>query len=206
MSRANKEPEAEGGRPPKKQPDEDEEGLEREAYLEERKTLVEAEGEASQSLDKALITLSAGAFGLSLLFIYRIAPDPQALQRCSKQLSEHYATVISRIVHRYPLASDRVPIWIIANSSVELHNAIGRLYIAWGGFVLSLVSILSSFLVSQQAFRKAREILDSDYKDVTGNQVNNHWSTATSWLTTLSIVSFICGVVASASFAIRNLA
>ena len=161
MSRANKEPEAEGGRPPKKQPDEDEEGLEREAYLEERKTLVEAEGEASQILDKALITLSAGAFGLSLLFIYRIAPDPQAL---------------------------------------------GRLYIAWGGFVLSLVSILSSFLVSQQAFRKAREILDSDYKDVTGNQVNNHWSTATSWLTTLSIVSFICGVVASASFAIRNLA
>jgi hypothetical protein len=53
--------------------------LEREAYLEERKTLVEAEGEASQSLDKALITLSAGAFGLSLLLISRIASEPQAL-------------------------------------------------------------------------------------------------------------------------------
>ncbi len=61
-------------------PEEDsEDGLEREAYLEERKMLVEAEGEASQSFDKTLVTLSAGAFGLSLAFIVQIAPKPGAL-------------------------------------------------------------------------------------------------------------------------------
>jgi hypothetical protein len=92
-----------------------ENSLEREAYLEERKTLVEAEGEASQSFDKALITLSAGAFGLSLAFIIQVAPVPRAL-------------------------------WY--------------LYVAWGGFILSLLSILFSFLASQQGFRRARDILD----------------------------------------------
>lgn len=154
----NKDSKAVSGSPPEKQPEE-EDGLEREAYLEERKTLVEAEGEASQSLDKALITLSAGAFGLSLLFIFRIAPEPKAL------------------------------LW---------------LYIAWGGFILSLVSILSSFLVSQKAFRRARDILD-DYRHAAGDQPSNPWSTTTSGLTIVSIISFVCGVVALAYFAVRNL-
>ena len=142
------------------EPPVEEDGLEREAYLEERKALVEAEGEASQSLDKALITLSAGAFGLSLLFIFRIAPEPAALW------------------------------W---------------LYIAWGGFILSLVSILSSFLASQKAFRRARELLDTYYQDASGNQVHSGWDTVTGGLTLVSIVSFVCGVVALAVFATRNL-
>lgn len=154
----DKKPEAEGGCPSEEQPDE--EGLERDAYLEERKTLVEAEGEASKSLDKALITLSAGAFGLSLLFIYRIAPAPQA---------------------------------------------VGWLYIAWGGFVLSLVSILLSFLASQWAFRRAREILDDEFNNATDIQAGNRWSTATSGATLFSIASFICGVTALAYFAAQNL-
>jgi hypothetical protein len=54
----------------------DEEPLERDAYLEERKSLVEAERESAQTLDKFLITLSAGALGLSITFIRQIAPDP----------------------------------------------------------------------------------------------------------------------------------
>lgn len=78
MGRMDEDPKAVSKRPPEEQPDE-EDGLERDAYLEERKTLIEAEGEASQSLDKALITLSAGAFGLSILFIFRIAPKPVGL-------------------------------------------------------------------------------------------------------------------------------
>lgn len=133
--------------------------LEREAYLEERKSLVEAEGEASQSLDKALITLSAGAFGLSLLFISRIAPNPEALR------------------------------W---------------LYLAWGGFVASLVTILTSFLASQKAFRRARELLDEDFKhgDVREGSI---WDKVTAGLTIVSIAAFIIGVVALAVFATRNL-
>ncbi len=146
-------------RSPEERPDEAGE-LEREAYLEERKTLVEAEGEASQSLDKALITLSAGAFGLSLLFISRIAPEPQAL------------------------------FW---------------LYVAWSGFVLSLVAILSSFLASQKAFRRALELLDEDYKNSGSGQESNSWSTLTAGLTVTSIWAFVVGVVALAIFAARNL-
>lgn len=134
-----------------------ENSLEREAYLEERKTLVEAEGEASQSFDKALITLSAGAFGLSLAFIVQVAPAPRAL-------------------------------WY--------------LYVAWGGFILSLLSILFSFLASQQGFRRARDILDKYLE--TGAEESNRWNVVTSLLNILSIVAFVFGVVSLAYFAIRN--
>jgi hypothetical protein len=41
--------------------------LEREAYLEERRALVNAEGEQARSYDKAILTLSAGPLGLSLI-------------------------------------------------------------------------------------------------------------------------------------------
>ena len=134
-----------------------EKSLEREAYLEERKTLVEAEGEASQSFDKALITLSAGAFGLSLAFIVQVAPVPRAL-------------------------------WY--------------LYVAWGGFFLSLLSILFSFLASQHGFRRARDILDKYLE--TGAEESNRWNVVTGLLNILSIVAFVLGVVSLAYFAIRN--
>ena len=44
-------------------------------YLEERKSLVDAEREGSRLFDKAILTLTAGAFGLSLTFIRQMAPD-----------------------------------------------------------------------------------------------------------------------------------
>jgi hypothetical protein len=46
-----------------------------EVYLEERKSLVDAEREGSRSFDKAILTLAAGAFGLSLTFIRQIVPN-----------------------------------------------------------------------------------------------------------------------------------
>lgn len=154
MDRDNQDPEAR-----RKDPSEErsEDGLEREAYLEERKMLVEAEGEASQSFDRTLVTLSAGAFGLSLAFIVQIAPNPEAL-------------------------------W--------------SLYLAWGGLILSLLSVLLSFLMSQYGFRRARDVLDTLYE--TGNQENNGWNTVTSSLNIVSIVSFVVGVASLAYFAIKN--
>ena len=155
MSQPDKDPEIKNGQPPAEQQD----GLEREAYLEERTTLVEAEGEASQSLDRTLITISAGAFGLSLAFIVQVAPEPKAL-------------------------------W--------------SLYLAWGGFIFSLLSILLSFLASQQGFRRARDILDTYYQ--TKEREANGWDTLTGTLNVVSIASFIVGVVSLAYFAVRNLA
>lgn len=45
-------------------------------YLAERMMLIELEKEASKKFDKAILTLSAGAFGLSITFIRQIAPNP----------------------------------------------------------------------------------------------------------------------------------
>ncbi len=135
--------------------------LERQVYLEERKLLIDAEGEASQSLDKALITLSAGAFGLSLAFIAQVAPKPTTL-------------------------------W--------------SLYVAWGGFVVSLLAVLLSFLFSQFAIARARDILDAyQNRETESTDNNNVWDTWTGALNYVSIGSFVLGVIMLAWFALRNL-
>lgn len=48
-------------------------------YVEERRALVDAEREASQSFDKFMVTLSAGAFGLSITFVRELINNPQSL-------------------------------------------------------------------------------------------------------------------------------
>ena len=45
-------------------------------YSSERRALVDAEFTMAQKLDSALLTLSGGAFGLSIAFINQIAPNP----------------------------------------------------------------------------------------------------------------------------------
>lgn len=44
-------------------------------YIEERKHLIEATKEGARSFDKAILTLSAGAFGLSLSFVLHFLPN-----------------------------------------------------------------------------------------------------------------------------------
>ena len=48
------------------------------AYLDERRSLVDAEREVSERFDRWVITLSAGALGLSITFVKQIAPKPKA--------------------------------------------------------------------------------------------------------------------------------
>jgi hypothetical protein len=50
----------------------------RKAYLEERKLLIELEKSGAESFDKTITTLSAGALGLSITFLYEIAPMPNS--------------------------------------------------------------------------------------------------------------------------------
>ena len=57
--------------------DEDETKVEHEAYLRRRNFLIDVEREASRHFDKYILTLAAGTFGLSLLFVERIAPHPK---------------------------------------------------------------------------------------------------------------------------------
>ena len=52
----------------------DEHLLERETYLQERRSLFEGESEQSRLFDRAVLTLAAGALGLSITFIHDIVP------------------------------------------------------------------------------------------------------------------------------------
>jgi len=57
--------------------DKDEIEVEHEAYRRRRDFLIDVEREASRHFDKYILTLAAGTFGLSLLFVERIAPHPK---------------------------------------------------------------------------------------------------------------------------------
>ncbi len=48
-----------------------------EAYRKRRDFLIDVGREASRHFDKYILTLAAGTFGLSLLFVERIAPHPK---------------------------------------------------------------------------------------------------------------------------------
>jgi len=141
--------------------------LEYKVYLEERKSLVDAEREGSRLFDKAILTLTAGAFGLSLTFIRQMAPD------------------------------------------IKSGTAFMLVY-AWVGFCISLLSTLISFLTSQSACSKQREILEAEYfnnhssHDKKAN-LKNKASVCTWWLNILSISTFIIGVIFLAIFSISNL-
>jgi len=141
--------------------------LEYKVYLEERKSLVDAEREGSRLFDKAILTLTAGAFGLSLTFIRQMAPD------------------------------------------IKSGTAFMLVY-AWVGFCVSLLSTLISFLTSQSACSRQREILEAEYfhnssgHDKKAN-LKNKFAIWTKWLNILSIFTFIIGVIFLAIFSIVNL-
>jgi hypothetical protein len=47
------------------------------SYLDERKLLIDAEQKSAEQFDKGILTLAAGALGISLVFIKDIAPHPK---------------------------------------------------------------------------------------------------------------------------------
>lgn len=135
---------------------------ERKEYLEERKLSIELEREAAHSFDQAMLTLSAGALGLSITFIRQVAPT-----------TTHYKEWLFR---------------------------------AWGGFILALLAILVSFLVSQFALRRQRDILDLEYESkLDARQQKNLPASITNLLNLVSIVFFIAGVISFTVFAAENL-
>jgi len=143
--------------------------LEYHVYLDERKALIDAERESARLFDKAILTLTSGAFGLSLAFIRQIVPSI----RCGTKLF---------------------------------------LIFGWTGFSLSLLSTLISFLISQFACRKQREILELEYsRDQKQNSqedkqnIKNKWARCTNRLNISSLVFFILGLIFLAVFVIINL-
>lgn len=57
----------------------EEEAARRKEYLDERQVLLEGRSNAIRSLEKTLVTLSAGALALSITFLHDIAPHPREI-------------------------------------------------------------------------------------------------------------------------------
>ena len=135
-----------------------------EVYLEERKLLVDAEREGARTFDKAILTLAAGALGLSVTFVDKIAPLPQA-----------------------------TTLWLLVAS--------------WISFGFSIIVTLSSFITSQWACIRQREILDTEWLNSSQEQksIQNCWTRVTNALNVVSILSFVTGVIFLCLFAFVNL-
>ena len=132
-------------------------------YLEERKSLIDAEREQSRLFDKAILALAGGAFGLSVTFIREIVPN-------NKPEKPYY------------------------------------LALAWLFFCASMLSTLISFLTSQHACSRQRELLEiNDTEEDRTVQMQNRAATWTWRLNVCSIVLFILGVIFLAVFSIINL-
>lgn len=129
-------------------------------YIDERKSLVEAEQTIAHNFDKNIFTLAAGALGISLVFLEKFTSDPKTF---------------------------------------------ACLYISWSALVVSLSATLSSLLIGQYAFSRARDILEDEFFPEGENKSNqNCCATGVGILNWISIVSFIVGVSALALFGIQN--
>jgi hypothetical protein len=136
-----------------------------ETYFQERTSLTNAELDQSRSFDKYILTLAGGTFGLSIVFIEKIAPHPEAST-----------------------------IWLLVT--------------AWVAFGASILSTLISFILSQAACRKQREILELWYeKDgkLSKDEEENPFAAWTQWLNWTSMALFIVGVAFLAAFSVLNL-
>ena len=89
-----------------------------------------------------------------------------------------------------------------------LESSLVYLRFAWGGLVISLLSTLSSFLTSQHAYRRQREINDeiffSDPTSMPPKQING-WGRITGFLNWTSIVAFISGLIMLVLFGFLNM-
>jgi len=135
--------------------------LEKEVYLDERKILVDLEQKSSDQHDKAILNLNAGALGLTITFMEKIAPSP---------LPE--------------------TMWMLATS--------------WGSFIVSICAILLSFLTSQRACQRQRDILDEKLTKGPCDETNR-WATWTERLTVSAYVLLVAGVILMAAFSWKNL-
>jgi hypothetical protein len=127
--------------------------------------LINAGLEQTRSFDKYILTLAGGTFGLSLVFIEKIAPNPE-----------------------------EGTVWLLAT--------------AWVIFGLSILSTLISFLLSQAACSRQREILDVWYKKngkLSKEEEKNLFATWTKRLNWTSMGLFISGVAFLTAFSVLNL-
>lgn len=135
-----------------------------EDYSKERNRSLITELEQARQFDKYILTLAAGTFGLSFVFIEKFAPKP-----------------------------------------IE----VGCLIVtAWCFFGLSILLTLTSFLISQQAHAKQRQLLSTMYKrqaELGEEERKNVWAGWTTRLNWASMFMFVFGVGFLTIFSAFNL-
>lgn len=135
----------------------------RQEYLQERKLLIDWERSSTTSFDKAMLTLSGGALGLSLTWVKEIG-GAQAWKQGLK--------------------------------------------LSWLLFGVALLSTTWSFLVSQHALRRQRDILDDTEVSANVSKGNraarNRWGSATLCLNWASVVAFTLGATSLLVYALSG--
>ncbi len=129
-------------------------------FIDERKLLIQAEQEGAKTFDKAILTFTSGAFGVSIAFLKDIVPHP------------------------FPNT-----FWLIGYS--------------WALFSLSLLSILFSFLASQNACKKSIELAYE--KIMNDKNETNTWSTVTLISNYCSLLLLALAFIFSGCFVYWNL-
>ena len=125
-----------------------------------RKLLVTLDQKAQEDFDKAVISLSGGALGVSFAFVKDI----------------------------------------VGNKPIIHSECLFGAWLVWG---LSLVFVLASFYVSEQALRQAIRQVDAD--KIRDQVPGGRFSTITAGLNILGGVAFFSGVVFMVIFVSQNL-
>ena len=133
-----------------------------ETYFRERTTLIDMEQKSADQHDKAILTLTAGALGLSITFLDKIAANP-------------------------------------------LPETLFLVGLSWLLFILAIICIVASFLTSQSACRRQRELLDGEYSTGLVPDENNRPADWTRYLNIGAYGLFVLGVICLALFSWWNL-
>lgn len=148
---------------------------ERTEYLDERRLLIEGELDASSRLDKSLLTLSAGALGLSLTFWQYIAPDP---------------------------APDTI--WRLGVSWAWFALAILLMIVSFWTSQLAFRRQRDILDTSYDRKSNEEEDNDASSNNQSNEQQHNCPSVWTDWLTGLALLFFIAGIAFLGWFALSN--
>jgi len=91
--------------------------------------------------------------------------------------------------------------YFVKDIDIENYCLLG---VGWVFFIISIVSILTSFLFSEKAFRRQLEILDKKYEDK-NYEGKNKWSNLINYAQKTSFFFLIFGIISLTLFYFLNL-
>lgn len=115
--------------------------LDEQTYRNHKQVLIDGQAQASQDFDKYLVTLAAGALGLSIAFIRQIAPNPVEIWSIIVAWSAFGASLISILLSFW--FSQRA--FHRAEKVLDTQNEEDRLESNWWDYVTTALNVISVF-------------------------------------------------------------